>query len=97
MQEIDGISEEFVGRLAARARESEELRRPALDCTTPRPTAGPWCPRCRCWPPRRPWDKPIVHESRAVIALLCEASGVGVHFLDSPLQRYKRDVETAMV
>jgi alkylation response protein AidB-like acyl-CoA dehydrogenase len=35
----------------------------------------------------------FVHESRAVIALLCEASGAGVHFLDSPLQRYKRDVD----
>ncbi|MBI3213699.1 MAG: acyl-CoA dehydrogenase family protein [Mycobacterium sp.] len=35
----------------------------------------------------------IVHESRAVIASLFEASGASVHFLDSPLQRFKRDVD----
>jgi 3-hydroxy-9,10-secoandrosta-1,3,5(10)-triene-9,17-dione monooxygenase len=35
----------------------------------------------------------IVHESRAVIAMLFEASGASVHFLDNPLQRFKRDVD----
>lgn len=35
----------------------------------------------------------IVHESRAVIAMLFEAAGASVHFLDSPLQRFKRDVD----
>jgi 3-hydroxy-9,10-secoandrosta-1,3,5(10)-triene-9,17-dione monooxygenase len=35
----------------------------------------------------------IVAESRAVIGSLFEASGASVHFLDSPLQRYKRDVD----
>lgn len=35
----------------------------------------------------------IVHEARAVIAMLFEASGASVHFLDSPLQRFKRDVD----
>jgi 3-hydroxy-9,10-secoandrosta-1,3,5(10)-triene-9,17-dione monooxygenase len=35
----------------------------------------------------------IVHESRAVIAALSEASGASTHFLDSPLQRFKRDVD----
>jgi 3-hydroxy-9,10-secoandrosta-1,3,5(10)-triene-9,17-dione monooxygenase len=35
----------------------------------------------------------IVHESRAVIAALSEASGASAHFLDSPLQRFKRDVD----
>jgi 3-hydroxy-9,10-secoandrosta-1,3,5(10)-triene-9,17-dione monooxygenase len=35
----------------------------------------------------------IVHESRAVIALLLAASGASVHFLDNPLQRIKRDVD----
>ena len=35
----------------------------------------------------------IVHESRAVIAMLFEASGASAHFLDSPLQRFKRDVD----
>lgn len=35
----------------------------------------------------------VVHESRAVIAMLFEASGASVHFLDSPLQRFKRDVD----
>ncbi len=35
----------------------------------------------------------IVAESRAVIGLLFEASGASVHFLDSPLQRFKRDVD----
>jgi alkylation response protein AidB-like acyl-CoA dehydrogenase len=35
----------------------------------------------------------IVHESRAVIAALTEASGASAHFLDSPLQRFKRDVD----
>jgi alkylation response protein AidB-like acyl-CoA dehydrogenase len=35
----------------------------------------------------------IVHESRAVIAALTEASGASAHFLGSPLQRYKRDVD----
>jgi alkylation response protein AidB-like acyl-CoA dehydrogenase len=35
----------------------------------------------------------ILHESRAVIASLFEASGASVHFLDSPLQRFKRDVD----
>lgn len=35
----------------------------------------------------------IVTESRAVIAMLFEASGASVHFLDSPMQRFKRDVD----
>lgn len=35
----------------------------------------------------------IVAESRAVIGLLFEASGATVHFLDSPMQRFKRDVD----
>ena len=35
----------------------------------------------------------IVHESRAVIGDLLEASGAGAHFLDNPLQRIKRDVD----
>lgn len=35
----------------------------------------------------------VVRESRAVIAMLFEASGASVHFLDSPLQRFKRDVD----
>ncbi|WP_319448595.1 MULTISPECIES: acyl-CoA dehydrogenase family protein [unclassified Mycobacterium] len=35
----------------------------------------------------------IVAESRAVIGSLLEASGASVHFLDSPLQRFKRDVD----
>jgi alkylation response protein AidB-like acyl-CoA dehydrogenase len=35
----------------------------------------------------------IVRESRAVIAMLLEASGASVHFLESPLQRFKRDVD----
>ena len=35
----------------------------------------------------------IVHESRAVIGALTEASGASAHFLGSPLQRYKRDVD----
>lgn len=35
----------------------------------------------------------IVHESRAVIGLLLEASGAGAHFTDNPLQRIKRDVD----
>lgn len=35
----------------------------------------------------------IVHESRAVIGLLLEASGASAHFVDNPLQRIKRDVD----
>jgi alkylation response protein AidB-like acyl-CoA dehydrogenase len=35
----------------------------------------------------------IVHESRAVIGDLLEASGASVHFTDNPLQRFKRDVD----
>ena len=35
----------------------------------------------------------IVHESRAVIAALSEASGASAHFVDNPLQRFKRDVD----
>ena len=35
----------------------------------------------------------IVRESRAVIAALTEASGASAHFLGSPLQRFKRDVD----
>ncbi|QZA06013.1 acyl-CoA dehydrogenase family protein [Mycolicibacter heraklionensis] len=35
----------------------------------------------------------IVHESRAVIADLLEASGASVHFLTNPMQRAKRDVD----
>lgn len=35
----------------------------------------------------------IVGESRAVIAALFEASGATVHFLDNPMQRFKRDVD----
>jgi alkylation response protein AidB-like acyl-CoA dehydrogenase len=35
----------------------------------------------------------IVHESRGVIATLTEASGASAHFLGSPLQRFKRDVD----
>ncbi|OBK82936.1 acyl-CoA dehydrogenase [Mycobacterium sp. 1165178.9] len=34
-----------------------------------------------------------VHESRSIIADLMEASGAGVHFLSSPMQRAKRDVD----
>ncbi|MEB4211460.1 acyl-CoA dehydrogenase [Mycobacterium sp. 94-17] len=36
-----------------------------------------------------------VHESRAVIADLLEASGASAHFLSSPMQRAKRDVDIA--
>lgn len=35
----------------------------------------------------------IVHESRAVIGELLEASGASAHFLNNPLQRAKRDVD----
>ncbi|WP_390893484.1 acyl-CoA dehydrogenase family protein [Mycobacterium deserti] len=35
----------------------------------------------------------IVHESRAVIGDLLEASGASAHFADNPLQRIKRDVD----
>jgi len=35
----------------------------------------------------------IVHESRSVIADVFEASGASVHFLNSPMQRGKRDVD----
>ncbi|WP_119031767.1 acyl-CoA dehydrogenase family protein [Gordonia rubripertincta] len=35
----------------------------------------------------------IVHESKAVIGTLLEASGAGVHFLDHPMQRARRDVD----
>lgn len=35
----------------------------------------------------------MVHESRAVIGDLLEASGASAHFLDNPLQRIKRDVD----
>jgi DNA-binding MurR/RpiR family transcriptional regulator len=35
----------------------------------------------------------VVHESRAVIADLLEASGASAQFLDHPLQRAKRDVD----
>ncbi|MEB3031072.1 acyl-CoA dehydrogenase family protein [[Mycobacterium] nativiensis] len=35
----------------------------------------------------------IVHESRAVIGDLLEASGASVHFLTNPMQRAKRDVD----
>lgn len=35
----------------------------------------------------------IVAESRAVIAMLFEASGASVHFVDNPMQRFKRDVD----
>ncbi|MCV6979244.1 acyl-CoA dehydrogenase [Mycolicibacterium pulveris] len=35
----------------------------------------------------------IVHESRAVIGLLLEASGASAHFVDHPLQRIRRDVD----
>ena len=36
-----------------------------------------------------------VHESRAIIADLLEASGASAHFLSNPLQRAKRDVDIA--
>jgi alkylation response protein AidB-like acyl-CoA dehydrogenase len=36
-----------------------------------------------------------VHESRAIIADLMEAAGASAHFLSSPLQRAKRDVDIA--
>jgi alkylation response protein AidB-like acyl-CoA dehydrogenase len=35
----------------------------------------------------------IVHESRAVIGMLLEASGASAHFVTNPLQRAKRDVD----
>jgi 3-hydroxy-9,10-secoandrosta-1,3,5(10)-triene-9,17-dione monooxygenase len=34
-----------------------------------------------------------VHESRAVIADLLEVSGASAHFLTSPLQRARRDID----
>jgi len=37
----------------------------------------------------------IVHESRAIIADVTAASGASAHFLSSPLQRAKRDVDIA--
>jgi alkylation response protein AidB-like acyl-CoA dehydrogenase len=36
-----------------------------------------------------------VHECRAIIADLMEASGASAHFLSNPLQRAKRDVDIA--
>jgi alkylation response protein AidB-like acyl-CoA dehydrogenase len=36
-----------------------------------------------------------VHESRAIIADLLEASGASAQFLSNPLQRAKRDVDVA--
>jgi alkylation response protein AidB-like acyl-CoA dehydrogenase len=36
-----------------------------------------------------------VHESRAIIADLMEASGASAHFLSNPMQRAKRDVDIA--
>jgi 3-hydroxy-9,10-secoandrosta-1,3,5(10)-triene-9,17-dione monooxygenase len=36
-----------------------------------------------------------VHECRAIIADLMEASGASAHFLSSPMQRAKRDVDIA--
>lgn len=36
-----------------------------------------------------------VHECRAIIADLLEAAGASAHFLSSPLQRAKRDVDIA--
>ncbi len=36
-----------------------------------------------------------VHESRAIIADLLEASGASAHFLSNPMQRAKRDVDIA--
>ncbi len=36
-----------------------------------------------------------VHESRAVIADLLDASGASAQFLSNPLQRFKRDVDIA--
>lgn len=36
-----------------------------------------------------------VHESRAIIADVTEASGASAHFLSSPMQRAKRDVDIA--
>ncbi|AFJ34995.1 MULTISPECIES: acyl-CoA dehydrogenase [Mycobacterium] len=36
-----------------------------------------------------------VHECRAIIAALLEAAGASAHFLSSPLQRAKRDVDIA--
>jgi 3-hydroxy-9,10-secoandrosta-1,3,5(10)-triene-9,17-dione monooxygenase len=35
----------------------------------------------------------VVHESRAVIGDLLEVAGASAQFLDSPLQRAKRDVD----
>jgi alkylation response protein AidB-like acyl-CoA dehydrogenase len=35
----------------------------------------------------------IVHQSRAVIGMLAEASGASAHFVSNPLQRIKRDVD----
>lgn len=34
-----------------------------------------------------------MHESKAVIGSLLEASGASVHFLDHPMQRARRDVD----
>ena len=36
-----------------------------------------------------------VHESRAIIADLLDASGASAQFLSNPLQRFKRDVDIA--
>jgi 3-hydroxy-9,10-secoandrosta-1,3,5(10)-triene-9,17-dione monooxygenase len=36
-----------------------------------------------------------VHEGRAIIAELMEASGASAQFLSNPMQRFKRDVDMA--
>lgn len=36
----------------------------------------------------------VVRTSRLAIGSVCEGSGASAHFLDSPLQRFKRDVDT---
>ena len=77
------------GAAARAARAARRHRRPASKPSSPQ--AIP-C-RDRCAAEARLAAAHIVHESRAVIADLLEASGASAHFLDNPLQRIKRDVD----
>lgn len=79
-----------LGRAELELRQTELLMRQAVAEIMERRNAATLEERTR-WMASFAW---AVHQSKRVIASVCDASGAKAHFLSDPLQRAKRDVDT---